>query len=209
MMHTLKADLLPDQISTKGLVDLQTGGYLGDDIVYAADKFESTRPHWWQVPGSIQVSASRDITFAQGSMVAIMGGFGIGNDANAHVSGVGLGTSRIEISNMDFLQTGANAITMGGIMADAHHPSDPRMIVEHGLIKANTFRQTGQHITSSAGVFVSYTSGTEISYNDLYELPYSGICWGFGWGSNDEGGSPEYLRRGLYDYQPFTPHRQP
>lgn len=172
-------------------------------MVYAADKFESTRPHWWLIPGSVQVSAARDITFTQGSMTAIMGGFGIGNDANAHVSGVGLGTSRIEISGMDFLQTGTNAITMGGIQADSHHPSDPRMIVEYGAIKANTFRQTGQTITSSAAVFVSYTANTQITHNDLYELPYSGICWGYGWGSNDEGGSPPYVERGLYDYQPL------
>lgn len=136
-------------------------------------------------------------------MVAVMGGFGIGNDANAHASGVGLGTSRIEISGMDFLQTGTNAITMGGIQADAHHPSDPRMIVEYGVIKENTFKQTGQTITSSAAIFVSYTANTQIVYNDLYELPYSGICWGFGWGSNDEGGSPTYIKRGLYDYQPL------
>lgn len=192
-----------DAPSTKGYADQQTGGYLGDGIKYAADKFESTRLKWWQIPGSVQVSASRDITFTKGSMVAVMGGFGVGNDANAHTNSVGLGTSRIEISGIDFLQTGANAITMGGIQADSHHPSDPRMIVEYGVIKENTFKQTGRTITSTAAVFVSYTANTQITHNDLYDLPYSGICWGWGWGSNDEGGSPTYIDRGLYEYQPL------
>ncbi|KAK1971352.1 hypothetical protein LY78DRAFT_666087 [Colletotrichum sublineola] len=88
------------------------------------------------------------------------------------------------------LESGQKHITMGGIQADAHHPSDPRMIVEYGVIKENAFRQTGQTITSTAAIFVYYTANTQIVHDDLYELPYSGICWGYGWGSYGEGGSP-------------------
>jgi hypothetical protein len=34
-------------------------------------------------------------------------------------------------------------------------------------------------------------------------MPYTGIGIGYGWGANDPGGSPEYLARGLYDFQPI------
>jgi hypothetical protein len=47
-------------------------------------------------------------------MVALMGGFGIGNDPNAHTSGVGVGAKNIEISKMFITQTGSNPITVGG-----------------------------------------------------------------------------------------------
>jgi len=41
-----------------------------------------------------------------------------------------------------------------------------------------------------------------VSHNELYNLPYSGINSGFGWGANDAGGSDDYANRGLYKYQP-------
>lgn len=95
-----------------GYADQQTGGYIGQNISYPADMFEAARPHWWQVPGSVQASAASNITFTKGSMTAIMGGFGIGNDPNAHTSGVGVGAKNIEISKMFFTQTGTNSITV-------------------------------------------------------------------------------------------------
>ena len=84
--------------------------------------FESSRPYWWQVPGAIQVSAAHNILFQNGSLTASMGGFGIGNDVNAHATGVGLGTSAIEISGMYLHQTGTNAISMA---ASKQTPTTP------------------------------------------------------------------------------------
>ena len=185
-----------------GYADQQTGGYIGLNHSYPADLFESSRPFWWQVPGSIQVSASTGITFTNGSMLAIMGGFGVGNDPNAHVSGVGYGAKNIEISGMYFTQTGTNTITMGGIQADGHHPTNPAMINQDNLITENIITDTGITYTSAAGLLVPYNNGTEISRNDLSDLPYSGIAYGYGWGANDAGGSPVYFYRGLYNYQP-------
>jgi len=155
------------------------------------------------VPGAIQVSAASNILFQNGSLSASMGGFGIGNDPNAHITGVGLGTSNIEISGMYLHQTGSNAISMGGIQADAHHPSDPRMINKDSTITENIFADVAKTFNSGVAVFVSYTTRTQITHNDVSNVPYSGICYGYGWGSNDAGGSPEYLRRGLYNYQPI------
>src|ERR1044072_9356584 len=33
-------------------------------------------------------------------------------------------------------------------------------------------------------------------------MPYSGLSIGYGWGSNDAGGSNHYANRGLYAFQP-------
>jgi hypothetical protein len=162
------------------------------------------------VPGSVQASAAHNITFTNGSMTAIMGGFGIGNDADAMTSGIGLGAQNIEISGVYFTQTGTNSMTIGGIQADAHHPTDPRMINANNRILENTIVNTAITYRSAAGLLVTYNNGTEIVGNALSELPYSGICWGYGWGSNDAGGNPEYVQRGLYNYQPLyqTPTTQ-
>jgi hypothetical protein len=75
--------------SDLGYVDQQTGGFIGENTTYSGN-FEASRPHWWQIPGSIQASAALIITFQNGSLVALMGGIGIANNANAHTSVVGL-----------------------------------------------------------------------------------------------------------------------
>jgi hypothetical protein len=41
-----------------------------------------------------------------------------------------------------------------------------------------------------------------MSHNEVYNMPYSGMSIGYGWGSNDAGGSNHYANRGLYNYQP-------
>ncbi|KIM99403.1 hypothetical protein OIDMADRAFT_127477 [Oidiodendron maius Zn] len=184
-----------------GYADQQTGAFIGLNESYTI--FESSRPFWWQVPGSIQMSAAHDIVIQNGSMVAIMGGFGIGNDPNAHTSGVGLGANNITISGIYFTQTGHNCITVGGVQADAHHPSDSRMLNSNIMISENIFSNTQITYTSGVPIFVSYATNAQIIHNDISVVPYSGICYGFGWGSNDAGGSEEYLLRGLYNYQPI------
>lgn len=131
-----------------------------------------------------------------------MGGLGIGNDANAHRSGVGLGAQNVQVSGMYFSQTGSNAITVGGIQANAHHPSALQMVNANITITENIVTYTAATFKSAAGMLLTYTDGSSVTNNDLSDLPYSGICWGFGWGSNDAGGSDEYANRGLYNYQP-------
>jgi hypothetical protein len=50
---------------------------------------------------------------------------------------------------------------------------------------------------------VTYTTQATVSHNEVYNLPYSGMSLGYGWGSNDAGGNPDYKNRGLYNYQPI------
>jgi len=155
------------------------------------------------MPSAIQVSAAKNIAFSGGNYTQLgAGGVGIGNDQNAHISGVGLGASYISIKDAFFSQVMGNSITVGGIRADAHHPSDNRMLNTRIEISNNIFYNVSSLYSSTVPIFVSYIQYSIISHNDINNAPYSGICHGFGWGSNDAGGSSEYINRGLYNYQP-------
>jgi hypothetical protein len=174
-----------------------------ENKTYTPSNFESTRPWWCQMQGAIQISAAKNIEFTGGNYTQMGGGgFGIGNDANAHDSGVGLGTSYIAVRDGYFSQVMGNSLTVGGIRADAHHPSDARMTVSNVEISGNIFRNVSSLFSSTVPIFASYVQNTNISYNDISYSPYSGICIGYGWGSNDAGGSQEYVNRGLYTFQP-------
>jgi hypothetical protein len=189
--------------ATMGYVDQQTGAYIGENTTYTPSNFESTRPHWLQMPGAIQVSAARSIVFAGGNYTQMGGGgFGIGNDANAHASGTGLGASYVTVADGYFTQIMGNSITAGGVQADAHHPPDARMTNSRITISGNTFYNTSSLFSSTVPVLATYVQYSVISHNELHATPYSGICIGYGWGSTDAGGSSEYVNRGLYNFQP-------
>ncbi len=118
------------------------------------------------------------------------------------MTGVGLGASNISIVDGYFTQVMGNGITAGGIQANGHHPSDPRMTNSGIVISGNILYNNSALFTSTVPIFLTYVQYSTVSHNDISMATYSGICHGYGWGSNDEGGSVWYEKDGLYKYQP-------
>lgn len=155
------------------------------------------------MPSAVQVSAARDIVLANCTFSQLgASGVGIGNDANAHLTTVGLGASRISVLDNYFTQIMGNGITVGGVQADSHHPSDQRMAISGLTLSGNIFYNNTIFYSSCVPILVTYVQDSSISHNDVSMTQYSGICHNYGWGSNDAGGSDEYQKRGLYKYQP-------
>jgi hypothetical protein len=156
-------------------------------------EFESMRQKWDQMPAAVQVSAARDILF-EGNAFTQIGqiALGIGNDANANLSGVGLAAQRIRIARNHFAVLSGSAIMAGGIRADAHHPSDPRLVNRDFVIEDNEVASVAQDYKDNAAILTTYVSGARILHNDISDAPYDGIAVGWGWGYNDAGGNPNY-----------------
>jgi len=203
--------LLPN--SNQGYADQQTGAYIEGTWARPADwltscqqgcpAFEATRPHWRQMPAAVQVSAANAITFADNRFTDLgQVGLGIGNDANAHATGVGLGASDIDVVRNVFEQIAAGAVITGGVQADAHHPSDSRMTNRRITYRNNLVHDVAVDYRSHVALLMTYTADSTISHNEVYNMPYTGISIGYGWGANDPGGSQDYTDRGLYSYQP-------
>jgi hypothetical protein len=169
------------------------------------------------MPGAVQVSAAKNISFVRDRFVALGEvGLGIGNDDNAHLSKVGLGADTINVTGCVFTQIAGGAIVVGGIQAKAHHPggdvalsaltaAQTRMIDQNITIKDNLIHDVGIDYRDFAALMFTYTQNVEVSHNEVYNFPYSGINSGYGWGTNDAGGNNDYKTRGtgnLYKYQP-------
>jgi hypothetical protein len=103
------------------------------------------------------------------------GGIGVGNDKNAHFTGIGLGADNINISDNYFTQVMGNSITVGGIQADAHHPSEPEMLLSHIHVSNNVFNNNSALWSSTVPILFTYTQFSSIAHNDIYNHPYSGI----------------------------------
>ncbi|MGP3915513.1 NEW3 domain-containing protein [Nonomuraea sp. 10N515B] len=166
--------------------------------------FEGARNGWAQAPGAVQVSAAENVSFVGDTFVNLGSvGLGIGNDANAHASGVGLGAHHVTVTGSTFTASAGGGIVVGGVRPDAHHPSDPRMINSDIKLSDNRVYATALEYQDQDAIFASYVTRLTIEHNYVSDMPYSGIGVGFGWGANDPGGSPEYINRGLYDFQPI------
>ena len=179
--------------------------------------FEAARPHWLQMPAAVQVSAAKNISFVRDRFVDLGEvGLGIGNDPSAHATGVGLGANGVNVTGCVFSQIAGGGIVVGGIQAWAHHPcgdkvctsSDPgsNLINQNMTIKDNLVHDIGIDYRDFAGIMFTYTASAVVSHNEVYNVPYSGIATGLGWGTNDAGGNNDYKTRAtgnLYLYQPL------
>ncbi|MCX5599326.1 right-handed parallel beta-helix repeat-containing protein [Streptomyces phaeochromogenes] len=197
----------------QGYANQQTGAFVHgdwqrpadalDSCQYGCKLFEATRPHWHQMPAAVQVSAASHISFT-GNWFTQLGqvALGIGNDANAHATGVGLGADTISVSGNVFSQGAGGGVVVGGVQADAHHPGDSRMTNRNITIGNNVMHDLALDYRDMTAVLVTYATNATVSHNEIYEMPYTGIAIGYGWGTNDPGGSQDYVNRGLYDFQP-------
>lgn len=187
--------------SQYGFPDQQTGAFIGES--WNRSEFEETRSHWYMTPGTVQVSVAKRISFSGGSVTMTgAAGLAIGNDDNAHASSVGLGSQDVTISGVNFTQTGGNALQVGGVGLNAHHPIIPEMINSGIVAEHNNFDNNAFIYNSGANILFTYVQYSSIVSNTVKNTPYSAICFGYGWGSNDPGGTPLYETLGLYNFQP-------
>ncbi len=201
--------------SPNGYANQQTGAFITGEQEHRPDDaftscavgckgFEGARNNWAQAPAAVQVSAADGITFENNDFVNLGSvGLGIGNDANAHATGVGLGAHDVSVIGNTFTASAGGGIVVGGVRPDAHHPSDERMTNSDILISNNSIYATALEYLDQDAIFASYVTRLTIEHNEVSDMPYSGIGVGYGWGANDPGGSPEYINRGLYDFQPI------
>ncbi|GAB2961378.1 RICIN domain-containing protein [Saccharothrix stipae] len=199
--------------SNQGYADQQTGAFMTGNWNWPGDRltscqngctqFEAARPHWNQMPAAVQVSAANNITFSESQFVNLgQTAIGIGNDANAHASGVGLGASNITVTRSEIARSSAGGVVVGGVRADAHHPSDQRMVNRDITVSYNRIHDLGIEYRGNVSVLNTYVSTATVAHNEVYNMPYSGMSIGYGWGANDAGGNNNYANRGLYNYQP-------
>lgn len=166
------------------------------DCKFGCPAFETVRNTWNQMPASIQVAAADRITFDD-DIFAHLGQYalGIGNDADATLTGIGLGTSDITITRNVFTDLAGGAILAGGVRRDAHHPRDPRQINRQLIIWNNRIRSVSKEYRDESAILSTYDAGAVILHNDISDVPYDAIDIGYGWGMHDPGGNPNYRVR--------------
>lgn len=190
--------------SAEGYANQQSGTFLaGRAAEYPANvmavcatgcpAFESVRNTWRQMPAAVQIAAAQHVEVAE-NVFAHLGqyGLGIGNDANANLSGVGLATTDVIVRDNLFADLAGGAIVAGGVRPDAHHPSDLRLTNRQLMIRSNLIQGVGRDFNDTSAILATYFDGAIIIHNDISDGPYDAIDIGYGWGYVDRGGNPNY-----------------
>lgn len=211
--------------SPEGFASQQSGAFLtGKAALYPKDvltvcktgcpEFESVRNTWRQTPAAVQVAAARHIVFDHNAFVHLgQYALGIGNDADANLSGQGLATADITVSRNVFTDLAGGAIESGGVQPDAHHPSDSRLTNRQLVVADNLIQNISKDYKDNAAILSTYVWNAVIIHNDISGAPYDAIDVGYGWGYVDAGGNPNYrARQHGYDtgnpvYDTPTTHR--
>jgi chitodextrinase len=168
-----------DPSSPDGLVE----GQAGFRIVGSNNPtFDSTRLNWVKTPGAINVDFGRNTAF-DGNTFTHLGAVGLN---------LNTGTQGTDITGNVFKEIAATGIQVGGTDVIDAHPSDPRDITKDNTVDNNVVTDVADQYNGSLGIFAGYTDHTVVTHNKVYDLPYSGISVGWGWGLTDAGGDSNY-----------------
>jgi hypothetical protein len=109
-----------------------------------------------------------------------------------HLGGAGLdleyGAQNNVVNACEFCDISGSAIQVGDVQRHDHHPDDPRLIIRNNRVTNNRIHDIAVEYHDGLGVFAGYTEGTVIAHNEIYDMPYSAISMGWGWGETDAGG---------------------
>ena len=144
--------------------------------------FNSTRPNWAKTPAAVTFKNARGVALTRNTFSQI-GSVGVNVES---------GSQDNTITGNLFQDISASGIQIGGVEEVDHHPDDPRQIVKDNTVDNNVITRIGAEYSDGVGVWVGYTDHTTVAHNDLFDLPYSGIVVGWGWGLFDAGGNPSY-----------------
>jgi hypothetical protein len=104
-----------------------------------------------------------------------------------HMGGVALafevGAQGNTVTSSRFEDTSSSAIMIG----DVNHPADyqvtdPTLVVQDNAVQSSYVTRAGAEFYDACGIFVGYTTHTTVANSELFDLPYTGISAGWGWG---------------------------
>jgi hypothetical protein len=131
-------------------------------------------------PGNVEFSAARSIVFER-NVFERLGSVGLSFERGSQ--------DNIVIGNV-FTDISGGGVYLGNI--EDHHPDDGRAVVQNNLVRDNYITRIGAEYLDQVGIWAGYTDGSVIDHNELYDLPYSGISVGWGWGAVDPDGEDGY-----------------
>ncbi len=92
-----------------------------------------------------------------------------------------------------FEDLSGSAVLVGDVTHEEdHHPMDQALMVRDNTVRGCYVTRTSAEYFDMVALFAGYTSGTLFEKNEIFDVPYTGISLGWGWGLVDPGGASGY-----------------
>jgi hypothetical protein len=105
-------------------------------------------------------------------------------DTFTHLGGAGLdlygGSQTNVVIGNTFTDISGNGLQIGDISDPVRN--DPRARDQYNLIADNYIHDVAVEYHGGVGIFLGYVAYTTVSHNEIYNVPYTGISLGWGWG---------------------------
>lgn len=137
---------------------------------------------WVKTPGAVTFRAAKNVVFERNRFCKLGAAglnFEYGSQGNA-------------VRGNEFFDISGCGVQLGDTFN--HHPDDPRDVIKDNLIANNAIHQIGVEYHAGVAIFVLYAENTRILHNELWNLPYTGVSIGWGWGGTDVPGDPTTSR---------------
>jgi hypothetical protein len=153
--------------STEGYASRQTG------YLYYGPTGGALNSDLEQTPGNVDVREATDIRF-EGDTFTRLGAVGLS---------VTKGTQDIAVVGNRFEDISGSAVSIGHF--NDHHPANTGEYVKNVSFTDNLVTRIGAEYQDQSAVTAAYPQYTDVSYNEIFDVPYTGISMGIGWGRND------------------------
>lgn len=89
------------------------------------------------------------------------------------------------VTGCHFFDISGGAINIGDpkITPEYANPADRRMVMKNCDVLNNYIHDIGVEYKSAAAVSVGFAADMDLSYNEIFHVPYSGFHIGYGWGN--------------------------
>ena len=129
-----------------------------------------------KTPAAVAVAAAHDVTF-DGCAFEHLGEAGLSFDGGSHDD---------LVVGCRFEDLSGTSVSIGDVTHETdHHPTDLRTVNRAITVRDSFITRVGAEFFDAPGVFVGYTDGTVLDHDDIFDVPYTGITAGWGWGSVD------------------------
>ncbi|GMI03016.1 hypothetical protein TrLO_g8877 [Triparma laevis f. longispina] len=153
-----------------GFIEQQSGALVYTPVTNSSSCDDTT---WLPMPSNVRFTDSSSVKFS-GCEFRALGTGALQFDGGARNN---------EVTDSLFEDISGTAIQLGEY--NTANITDESLQVTSNKIANNVIRNVANEYHGTCGVQVGYSAFTEISHNEIYDLPYSGVSIGWGWGRSD------------------------
>ena len=162
--------------------------FQGITFEYTSWNGPSTNEGYAPLQGTLHYTSQNSTLTKIPAAINLHAAVGVSIESNifTHLGGAGVtldqGSQNNSIATNHFTDISGSGIQVGDV--DQPHVTTADA-TSGNIISDNYIRDIGKEFQDAIGIWLGYVAGSVVQRNEVFQLPYSGISIGWGWGNDD------------------------